>query len=196
MTERQMIELLLKEFGDRHYHGCPADHVPEGECNCYAGALCNQARALLAAGASEGQEPVAHVNYRADVDGDVHAIAVWNGPPPPRYTKLYVDPSAEIAALCERIAGMEKDAKNTPVEFQDVERVIQNGDGQWKSCSGCYDTEDGNPTQRYRQSTFLKCPLGSGCSECGGLGAVWDDYSMYEAVYDASSVASKEEPQP
>lgn len=84
-----------------------------------------------AAGASEGQEPVAHVNYRADVDGDVHAIAVWNGPPPPRYTKLYVDPSAEIAALRERlnaaaslnavyaqyitdlrngIAGMEKDA--------------------------------------------------------------------------------------
>ena len=79
-----------------------------------------------------------------------------------------------------------------PVEFQDVERVLTNGDGQWKPCTGCYDTEDGHPTQKYPQSAFLKCPTGHGCSECGGLGAVWDDYSMYEDVYDASSVASKE----
>jgi hypothetical protein len=57
--ERQMIELLLHEFGDHHNHGCPADLVPAGECNCYAGALCEKARALLAAStASDKQEVI------------------------------------------------------------------------------------------------------------------------------------------
>jgi hypothetical protein len=47
--------------------------------------------------------------------------------------------------------------------------------GSWHTCSGCYDTEDGHPTQRYPYSTTFGCDLGNGCSECGGLGVVWDN---------------------
>lgn len=45
--------------------------------------------------------------------------------------------------------------------------------GWWDSCSGCYETEGGQPVGTYTYSSALACSLGSGCSECGGLGAVW-----------------------
>lgn len=58
------------------------------------------------------------------------------------------------------------------------------GDGQWRPCSGCYDTEDGHPTQRYMHSNVLGCDIGIGCSECGGMGVVWQDFSQYETTSD------------
>lgn len=66
-------------------------------------------RLSLAAGASEGQEPVAQIVRGKTVAGlDVWDIKVFdktlqNG------TKLYTHPSAEIAALRERIADKEAD---------------------------------------------------------------------------------------
>lgn len=45
--------------------------------------------------------------------------------------------------------------------------------GWWDSCSGCYETEGGQPVGTYTYNNALACSLGSGCSECGGLGAVW-----------------------
>lgn len=58
-----------------------------------------------------------------------------------------------------------------------VEELIRNGDGVWKSCSGCHEGIDGISLEPIDQ--VLKCQLGHGCSDCGGLGAVWDntDYS-------------------
>jgi hypothetical protein len=71
---------------------------------------------------------------------------------------------------------------SVPVEFKDVDRILKGGDGEWQPCSGCHETEDGHPVGRYPYSGFLKCDLGAGCSECGGLGAVWHDYRAYEAM--------------
>jgi len=61
--------------------------------------------------------------------------------------------------------------------LSDVARVIKESGGWWHSCSGCYDTEDGHPTAPYPHSPALGCDVGSGCHECGGLGAVWEYYS-------------------
>ncbi|KKC24903.1 hypothetical protein [Sphingomonas sp. SRS2] len=55
------------------------------------------------------------------------------------------------------------------------ELVEINGDGFWSPCSGCYETEDGYPVGSYPHSAVLRCVLGGGCSECGGIGAVWDN---------------------
>jgi hypothetical protein len=47
----EMIRRLLHEFGEHHYHGCPQDAIPpKGPCECFAGALCNEARAVIATG--------------------------------------------------------------------------------------------------------------------------------------------------
>jgi hypothetical protein len=67
------------------------------------------------------------------------------------------------------------------VELQGVAHEIAEGSGFWRACSGCYETEDGHPVGSYPHSDVLGCTLGSGCSECGGIGAVWDN-TDYEAM--------------
>lgn len=42
----------------------------------------------------------------------------------------------------------------------------------WRSCTGCHESHEGVPQGEY--STLFGCHVGSGCSECGGLGVVWE----------------------
>jgi hypothetical protein len=73
------------------------------------------------------------------------------------------------------------DERALPVELMGVREEMASGSGFWQSCSGCHDTEDGHPTGPYTYSQVFGCALGSGCSECGGIGAVWDN-TDYEAM--------------
>lgn len=57
-------------------------------------------------------------------------------------------------------------------EIERVAEVVSEGDGFWRSCSGCYETNEGYPTAP--TDPVFKCARGNGCSECGGLGAIWD----------------------
>ena len=128
MAEESMLDILKRAVGYLSLHGYEAE----------AKALSADARALLAAGASEGQMPVAiyHGNGTIDCgDSGHHNIELLKMIP--AGAKLYKDPSgeiavlrealkgaeitanaagAEIAALRERIAGMEKDAGWISVE--------------------------------------------------------------------------------
>lgn len=67
-----------------------------------------------------------------------------------------------------------------PVELAGVSEVIAKGVGTWRPCTGCYETEDGHPVGKYAHSEALGSPLGSGCDECGGIGAVWDNTDYEE----------------
>lgn len=71
-----------------------------------------------------------------------------------------------------------------PIELSGVKETLETGDGFWRSCSGCHETCDGHPVGEYPYSAILKCDLGAGCSECGGIGAVWDN-TDYAAMGDA-----------
>lgn len=70
---------------------------------------------------------------------------------------------------------------------KDIHHVLDEGDGHWRGCSGCHELSDGAPTGPY--SDTFRCHLGLGCSECGGIGAVWDnsDYSEFTQVRAALS---------
>ncbi|NEI60970.1 hypothetical protein GR243_03525 [Rhizobium leguminosarum] len=63
-------------------------------------------------------------------------------------------------------------------ELSRVTEQLADGAGAWRACSGCHELNEGHPTGEW--SDILKSHLGLGCSECGGIGAVWDniDYSM------------------
>jgi hypothetical protein len=86
----------------------------------------------------------------------------------------------------------------TPLEIwmaigRNVKERLEEGDGFWRSCSGCYETEDGQNVHSYPHSNVFGCVLGGGCRECGGIGAVWDttDYAaMGEEL--ASELSSRE----
>lgn len=47
----------------------------------------------------------------------------------------------------------------------------------WRSCTGCHETNEGYETGHYPYSKMFGCFVGSGCSECGGLGVVWEYWS-------------------
>lgn len=74
---------------------------------------------------------------------------------------------------------------------KDVRRVVGEGDGCWVPCTGCYETEDGRAVGKYPHSSIFDCALGGGCSECGGLGGVWDN-TDYAAFGDALAVEAAE----
>jgi hypothetical protein len=65
------------------------------------------------------------------------------------------------------------------VDAERIREVVAEGPGHWRTCSGCHESEDGYDIGVYPHSAVFGCKLGGGCSECGGLGAVWDatDYS-------------------
>lgn len=65
------------------------------------------------------------------------------------------------------------------IELNGVAEQLADGAGAWRSCSGCHNLNEGHPTGPW--SDVLKCHLGMGCFECGGIGAIWDntDYSDY-----------------
>lgn len=64
----------------------------------------------------------------------------------------------------------------------DISRQVGEGHGIWRSCSGCHELNEGHDTGPY--SHTFRCALGHGCSECGGIGAVWDT-TDYQALADA-----------
>lgn len=86
----------------------------------------------------------------------------------------------QIAALEAEIASL-KAAASAPVapdvavaiELQGVREALAEGRGVWAPCSGCHELTEGHATGAF--SSVLSCHLGNGCSECGGIGAVWDD---------------------
>jgi hypothetical protein len=68
-------------------------------------------------------------------------------------------------------------------ELSEVARVIDEGGGFWRPCSGCYETSDGCNVNGFPFSEAFRCDQGGGCDECGGIGVVWDNLD-YAAADD------------
>ncbi len=67
------------------------------------------------------------------------------------------------------------------LELRGVPETIKEGGGFWRSCTGCHELNEGRDTGPY--SAVLGCHLGQGCSECGGIGAIWDS-TDYQTMAD------------
>lgn len=65
-------------------------------------------------------------------------------------------------------------------------------EGFWRSCTGCHETFEGYSVGSYPWNAALKCELGAGCRECGGIGAVWDD-TDYDDMVEFMQAADCEE---
>ncbi|WP_063588864.1 hypothetical protein [Achromobacter ruhlandii] len=80
-----------------------------------------------------------------------------------------------------RPAGAPVAGEAVALELRGVPETIKEGDGFWRSCTGCHELNEGRDTGPY--SAVLRCHLGQGCSECGGIGAIWDS-TDYQAMAD------------
>lgn len=101
---------------------------------------------------------------------------------------MSADPvKAALSLDCETCNGTGKEARHqicrdcdetapsvavTALELDGVPDALAYGKGIWRTCTGCHESNEGYPTGPY--SDTLKCHLGGGCFECGGIGAIWD----------------------
>ncbi|QBH21026.1 hypothetical protein EYC51_16860 [Alcaligenes faecalis] len=96
---------------------------------------------------------------------------------------------AEIEALRKEIETLRaaqaqqpvSGADRLPIELCGISEAIGDGGGFWRSCSGCHELNEGMATGPFSET--FKCHLGVGCSECGGIGAIWDT-TDYDAMAD------------
>ncbi|MCH1880427.1 hypothetical protein MJ863_12620 [Alcaligenes ammonioxydans] len=103
--------------------------------------------------------------------------------------------AAAVKALAAQAQQPVSGADGLAIELQGIAEAIGNGGGFWRSCSGCHESNDGMATDPF--SKTLKCHLGVGCSECGGIGAIWDttDYNAmadFMAAKDQQNVENTE----
>jgi hypothetical protein len=78
-----------------------------------------------------------------------------------------------------------------------IKERLAEGDGVWVTCTGCHESEDGYDNGHYPHSDVFGCKLGGGCSECGGIGAIWDttDYgAMAEDIMATDARADAQAP--
>lgn len=108
----------------------------------------------------------------------------------PQASKIQPDAGAYPVAICEagEIGNQIHNLSCDPQASEAGELLVRvctdavtdaNDDnrGFWRSCSGCHELNEGIPTGPYHPG--LKCYIGLGCHECGGIGAIWDttDYT-------------------
>jgi hypothetical protein len=146
------------DFTDRHYRAGDADV----ECPKCGSTEADEADASTPQRAPGVDEAVANLKWLTKHYTEVVPVG---------RLRNYIDKLE--AALASGPSGVDGIAK-------DVHRVIAEGDGYWTPCSGCHETVDGYETGGYPWSDIFRCHLGGGCSECGGLGAVWFDLSGFE----------------
>lgn len=74
-----------------------------------------------------------------------------------------------------------------------IAEAMDEGDGFWKACSGCQEGVDGHVSEKdYPFDPVFRCRPGGGCSECGGLGVLWDD-TDYDAMAKAMAAEMEAE---
>lgn len=89
---------------------------------------------------------------------------------------------AQVLSAFAALASAPVAGEALAMELRGVAETIKEGDGFWRSCSGCHELNEGRDTGPY--SAVFQCHLGNGCSECGGIGAIWDS-TDYQAMADA-----------
>lgn len=166
--------------------GCPAVEASDDECICWHDK-------------GTGPHPEAQV-------GDIYSgfTLTWRRPKPtapvaaqPDLTQQTLDDvmagipvrDAEIEALRKEIETLRaaqaqqpvSGADRLPIELCGISEAIGDGGGFWRSCSGCHELNEGMATGPFSET--FKCHLGVGCSECGGIGAIWDT-TDYDAMAD------------
>ncbi|KQM37642.1 hypothetical protein [Sphingomonas sp. Leaf10] len=92
-----------------------------------------------------------------------------------------------LAALASAPAGK----LNRDFTARRIKELMDEGDGFWTACSGCQESCDGYVSERdYPFDPIFRCQPGGGCSECGGIGVLWDDGRGYDDITGDAEPAS------
>lgn len=110
-----------------------------------------------------------------------HGAILMSDPPQEMWKARGVDRVISEALNAAQEQQPVSGADGLPIELRGIAEAIGNGGGFWRSCSGCHESNKGMATGPFSET--IKCHLGVGCSECGGIGAIWDT-TDYDAMAD------------
>lgn len=80
--------------------------------------------------------------------------------------------SDERTVLIAIVDQLEK----THIPEKRVAEVMSEDGGCWTACSGCQESDEGHVSIKYYPyNPVFQCQPGGGCSECGGIGVLWQD---------------------
>lgn len=96
----------------------------------------------------------------------------------------------EIAALTTEPASPQEPDFASTIAALIKDECESGAAAGWRSCTGCHESNEGYETGRYPYSPMFGCHVGHGCSECGGLGVVWE----YWSESDLEAMARDDEP--
>lgn len=98
-----------------------------------------------------------------------------DGPVPPTLQEMREDELADLWRTVQSLRAAISELGGA-VDGGRIAEVISEFDGAcgWRPCSGCHETNEGAETGLYPYSKAFGCHVGAGCSECGGLGVVWE----------------------
>jgi hypothetical protein len=72
-----------------------------------------------------------------------------------------------------------------------IGEAIEESGGWWEPCSGCHESHEGVPQGAY--SKALRTYRGAGCTECGGIGSIWKQWTAFDQAYYGALGAGKSE---
>ncbi|MES2173830.1 MAG: hypothetical protein V4523_07770 [Pseudomonadota bacterium] len=76
--------------------------------------------------------------------------------------------------------------------IKSIAEVVEEDGGCWSACSGCQESVDGCVSFRdYPYSHIFRCQPGGGCSECGGIGVVWQDGDFLSSYGEALATPAR-----
>lgn len=197
------IDLGLRELRranlERQAEWCP-DQAPDlsfrgNELAGETGEACNVIKKLERErhGWCGSRDTIEHLGDElADVVICADLVAIAGGIDLAEHVVAKFNAASDANGLATRIAASSQGAKapspirGEAINTERVRKAMEDGKGFWLSCSGCHELNEGHPTGRY--SAALRCHLGLGCTECGGIGAVWDT-TNYEDMAAAMAAA-------
>jgi hypothetical protein len=103
---------------------------------------------------------------------------------------------AAVTALSAlKDAGEPVGAWRTRRIAEEIAEAEAGGRGFWRACCGCQEAVDGClNTEDYPYNSVFKCHPGAGCSECGGLGVIWDDIDYAEMAEEMAGEMNSARP--
>ncbi len=161
-------------------------HLPDCDEHIHYGTLLAAFHIQLVTVAMEADAPDLAERYFEDDEPDLRA---WTPTPPPGegwvLLAIHDLEDGPCAWFGHHITPGERHGRtrdNLPIELSGIRHQVEHKEsGFWRSCSGCHESNEGHPTGPW--SVTMRCHLGNGCSECGGIGAIWDN-TDYQAMAD------------
>ncbi|EZP57461.1 hypothetical protein [Sphingomonas sp. RIT328] len=163
-----MMSAILQKTSHRVFHGLPWNDTPPASDAAVPAGLLREALQR----ARETLEVYADPTGYTDNEGE--QLTAEDELHPGLLAQHTLEQIAAMLAAAPKVASDTGAGVDTLAKH--VAEVMAEDGGCWTACSGCQESDEGYVSEKYYPySPIFRCQPGGGCSECGGIGVIWND---------------------